>query len=80
VLEQIEPPELFVHDSDHSYASMRWELETAGEALAPGGWLVADDAGQHRAVADAAARLGAGPLYVEQPGKGGVTGVIRKPG
>ena len=47
VLEQAEEPELFIHDSDHSYERMRWELETAAGRLKPGGWLVVDDAGFH---------------------------------
>ena len=69
VLEQAEGMKLFIHDSDHSYESMRWELETAAERLAPGGWLIVDDAGLHSAVADVAARLDTEPIYVEQPGK-----------
>lgn len=71
--------ELFVHDSEHGYANMRWELERAWDALAPGGWLVADDAGDHRAVADVAAAVGVAPAYVRQPGKAGITGLIGRP-
>lgn len=80
VLEQVgQNLRLFIHDSDHRYESMRWELETVADVLAPGGWLVVDDAGHHAAVAEVAGRVGVEPVYVVQPGKGGVTGLIRKP-
>ena len=35
--------DFFLHDSDHSYAHMTWEFETAWAALGPGGLLVSDD-------------------------------------
>ena len=79
ILRRPEGVGLFVHDSEHGYETMRWELERAWEALAPGGWLVADDAGHHRAVADVAAAAGVAPVYVRQPGKAGTTGLIGKP-
>lgn len=34
---------LFCHDSDHSYAHMRWELETAYRFLEPEGYIWCDD-------------------------------------
>jgi predicted O-methyltransferase YrrM len=70
---------LFVHDSDHSYANMHWELQTAWKSLAPGGWLVADDAELHPAVRDVARSLSAEPLYVSQVSKAGWTAMITKP-
>ncbi len=39
----IVPIDLFVHDSEHSYATMMEEFTTAWPAIAPGGVLYADD-------------------------------------
>lgn len=71
--------QLFIHDSDHSYSNMRWELEQGWRALAPGGWLAADDAELHTALDDVAAAVGSEPLYVRQQAKPGWTGLLRKP-
>jgi predicted O-methyltransferase YrrM len=68
---------IFLHDSDHSYSNMRWELERAWEALAPGGWIVADDVDLHTAFRDVAAAAAAQPLYVAQAAKPGCTGLLR---
>jgi predicted O-methyltransferase YrrM len=70
---------LFIHDSDHSYSAMRWEVELAWTALAPGGWLIADDAHLHSAVPDVARHLGARPQYIQQTDKTGCTALLRKP-
>jgi predicted O-methyltransferase YrrM len=73
---------LFVHDSDHRYAPMRWEMEQAWAGLAPGGWLVADDADYNdafRDVAGAPGAAGALSLVVRQEGKPACTGLLRKP-
>jgi predicted O-methyltransferase YrrM len=71
--------DIFIHDSDHSYAAMRWELEAAWPALRAGGWLIADDVHHHSAFADVAAPRGAAAVYVEQPAKRGRTGILVKP-
>jgi methyltransferase family protein len=67
-------PRLFIHDSDHSYEHMRWEIETAWAALEPGDVLLCDDAHFHSAFADAAAAVGAEPRFVPQAG--GLTGML----
>ena len=72
--------DLFIHDSDHSYAAMRWELERAWACLARGGWIVADDAHMHSALEDVARSVDATPLYVRQGNKQdwtGWTGLLR---
>ena len=69
---------LFVHDSDHSYSNMRWELEQAWEALSAGGWLVADDIDLHDAFRDVAAGRGE-PLLVTQPATQRCAGFLCKP-
>jgi hypothetical protein len=73
-------PRLFIHDSDHAYANMRWELERAWEAFRPGDWLLADDVNRHSAFADVADDGRAPALFVAQARPGGVTGMMRKPG
>jgi predicted O-methyltransferase YrrM len=39
--------DLFLHDSDHSYENMSWELETVRAHLSPRGLMLADDADIH---------------------------------
>jgi predicted O-methyltransferase YrrM len=67
-------PRLFIHDSDHSYAHMRWEIETAWAALEPGDVLLCDDAHFHSGFADAAAAVGAEPQFLRQAQ--GLTGML----
>ncbi|HOW28321.1 MAG TPA: class I SAM-dependent methyltransferase [Elusimicrobiota bacterium] len=45
LLERLTPIDLFLHDSDHSYETMRFEYTAAWRALRPGGWLISDDIG-----------------------------------
>lgn len=72
-------PRLFIHDSDHSYENMRWELETAWRALEPGDWVMADDVDLHDAFNDfAAAAAGSAPWVVAQEAKPGSTGMLRR--
>ena len=72
--------DLFIHDSDHRYAAMRWELQQAFSSLSPTGWLVADDAGFHSAFDDFGHTLGLRPMYVRQTPRDtltpGLTGVL----
>jgi predicted O-methyltransferase YrrM len=69
---------LFVHDSDHSYDNMRWELELAWDALADGEWLVADDVDLNDAFADVCAGRGGDPLVIGQRDKPGATGLVAR--
>jgi predicted O-methyltransferase YrrM len=71
-------PQLFIHDSDHSYDHMRWELEQAWDALGTPGVLLADDADVHTAVGDVAAAKGAECRFVVQEDKPGATGIIMR--
>jgi predicted O-methyltransferase YrrM len=48
--------DLFLHDSDHSYAHMAWEFELAYARLKPGGLLLSDDTHLHTAWDDFCAR------------------------
>lgn len=50
--------DLFCHDSDHTYATMWWELTWAWDRLVPGGVLVCDNIDFSQAFFDFAARVG----------------------
>jgi predicted O-methyltransferase YrrM len=65
---------VFLHDSDHSYRNMRWELETAWRALSPGDVLLCDDANFHTGFVDAVRGLAGEPRLAAQREKGGVSG------
>jgi predicted O-methyltransferase YrrM len=70
---------LFIHDSDHSYGGMRWELEQAWTALGSGDVIMADDVHLHGAFADVAASVGVEPRFFTQQDKAGSTGLLVKP-
>jgi predicted O-methyltransferase YrrM len=67
---------IFLHDSEHSYRNMRWELVTAWGALAPGDVILCDDANFHAAFVDAARSVGGRPHLIGQSEKGGLTGLL----
>jgi predicted O-methyltransferase YrrM len=69
---------MFVHDSDHSYENMRWELEQAWAALNEGEWLVADDVDLHDAFLDVAERHRTPAIFLTQESKPGTTGLMRR--
>jgi predicted O-methyltransferase YrrM len=78
VLDQTEGRRIFIHDSDHGYRDMRWELEQAWNAMDPGDWLVADDVDLHDAFVDFAQSRGARPYFVAQRDKSSCTGLVRR--
>jgi SAM-dependent methyltransferase len=78
VLDDTAGRRIFIHDSDHGYASMRWELEQAWAALAPGDWLLADDVDLHDAFMDVATPRGAQAYVVTQTAKRSCTGMMRR--
>jgi predicted O-methyltransferase YrrM len=69
---------VFVHDSEHTYSNMRWELERAWKALQAGDWLIADDVHMNTAFGDLAAAVDAEPTYVLKPHRGGAAGLLTK--
>src|SRR5262249_21197546 len=72
--------DLFIHDSLHTRANMLWEFETVWPTLAPGGVIVADDAGDNSAFAEFTARgRPAFSLLIREEGKQSLLGVLRKP-
>jgi hypothetical protein len=73
VLEAVQQVDVFIHDSDHSYAHMSWEFATAWPAIVPGGALLSDDIAANTAFAEFAAAQGLPPL------RAGALGALRKP-
>jgi predicted O-methyltransferase YrrM len=70
---------MFVHDSDHSYANMAWEIRCAWQAMNAGGVIVCDDVDLHTAFLDTARELDSCPRLVEQAEKQGTTGLLIRP-
>jgi predicted O-methyltransferase YrrM len=67
---------MFVHDSDHSYTNMAWEIRSAWQAMTSGGVIVCDDVDLHTAFLDTARELDGRPRLVEQAEKQGTTGLL----
>jgi hypothetical protein len=70
--------DVFVHDSAHTEANMRFEFETAWPALRDGGALVSHDAGMNDAFAAFADAAGAEPLLSRYDESSGLVGVLVK--
>jgi len=64
VLASLPPLDMFVHDSDHHYSWMWFELQAALKALAPGGIVVSDDCDGCFAFLDACQCFDARPIIL----------------
>jgi GT2 family glycosyltransferase/predicted O-methyltransferase YrrM len=58
LLERDAPIDVFIHDSEHTYANMKFEYAEAWPRLKDGGLLLSDDIGFNRAFAELAERTG----------------------
>ena len=67
VLDGIDRLDVFLHDSDHTYETMRGEFELAWPKLAEGGALIADDSTDNTAFAELCERVGRTPLLFPNP-------------
>ncbi len=71
VLEEVGPDlDVFLHDSDHTYETMRGEIELAWPRLRPGGALIVDDSTDNTAFAELCERVGGTPLLFPNPDEG----------
>jgi hypothetical protein len=61
--------DVFVHDSLHTYRTMRWEFQTTWPQIPPGGALIADDIEGNRAFDEVLARGPAFSCVVRQADK-----------
>lgn len=64
ILSQLPPVDLFLHDSDHSFANMFAEFATAWPQLRSGGFLLADDC-NNNALDEFARRQSLRPTFVK---------------
>lgn len=58
VLEETGKTDIFFHDSDHSYAHMKFEFETVAPYLKPGALLLSDDVHKNTAFEEFVGRSG----------------------
>jgi hypothetical protein len=71
--------DMFVHDSLHTYAHMRWEFATVWHALQPGGVLIADDISGNRAFEECLQYGVEGWTAIRQEEKDSMCGILRMP-
>jgi predicted O-methyltransferase YrrM len=76
LLDDLQGRLMFVHDSDHSYANMAWEIRSAWQAMTSGGVIVCDDVDLHSAFLDTAAELHGSPWLIRQDEKLATTGLL----
>lgn len=73
----------FLHDSDHAYPHMMFEMGLAWRFLKPGGWILADNIEQNLAFAHFTQGVGVQGFVVasfDTPERVWKTGLFRKPG
>jgi len=78
VLHETGEIDLFVHDSLHTYAHMKWEFETALRSLRPGGVIIADDIEGNRAFEGITRHPAVASWFaIRQEGKDAICGALR---
>jgi hypothetical protein len=79
LLEQLQCIDVFIHDSLHTYRTMRFELDTAWRRLRKGGVLVADDIESNLAFEELSSATHAPSIVVRAPSKkGSLFGILIK--
>ncbi|HAM72379.1 MAG TPA: hypothetical protein DCM86_12115, partial [Verrucomicrobiales bacterium] len=74
--------DVFLHDSDHSYPHILFEMAAAWRYLVPGGHILVDNIEQNAAFGDFARGVGADSLVVstfQGPQRTWQHGLLRKP-
>lgn len=77
VTQRLSPIDLFVHDSDHSYAAQHEEYAQAWKHMASGACLVSDDV-CNPAFIEFAGRVGERPYLIAPPGHQAAVGLLVK--
>lgn len=77
LLRSIPTLDLFIHDSDHTYRNIVFELRTAWPSLRQGGIIIVDDAHANRAVIEFATSVSRDPILIRRQ-KGGCIAIICK--
>jgi predicted O-methyltransferase YrrM len=81
VLERHGPVDVFLHDSDHSYEHMMFEMSLAWSYLRPEGWLLCDNVEQNDAFSDFVRGVGASSFVAasfDSPERTWKHGIARK--
>jgi predicted O-methyltransferase YrrM len=77
IVSQIKPLDIFIHDSLHTYAHMKWEFEVARPAVRHGGLIISDDIEGNRAFEELIATHGTGDwVGMRQDPKPGLCGAV----
>ena len=82
LLARLSSIDVFLHDSDHAYAHVMFEVGLAWHYLVPGGALLVDNVEQNSAFVDFARGVGAKHCIVssfDSPGRKWQTGVLVRP-
>jgi predicted O-methyltransferase YrrM len=74
---ELAPIDLFVHDSDHSYAAQYEEYHLMWPHLSEGGCMISDDV-SNPAFTEFAAQVAEKPYLVASPGQNGAVGLLVK--
>lgn len=79
LLRELGEIEVFLHDSDHTYAAQLWEYRTAWPFIRPGGLLISDDI-QNTAFLEFCDQLGVEPVLIGRvgPWRASPIGLARK--
>jgi predicted O-methyltransferase YrrM len=81
-LAEVGTVDVFLHDSDHCYAHMMFEMSLAWSFIHPGGWIVADNIEQNDSFADFVRATGARNMVVSSylsPDRTWQHGLAQKP-
>jgi predicted O-methyltransferase YrrM len=79
---ELQSADIFLHDSDHSYTHMMFELSLAWKFVRAGGWILADNIEQNHAFADFARATNARSLVVNsfvRPERTWSHGILERP-
>lgn len=78
LLRDLDQVDVFIHDSQHTEANMRFEMRLAWPRLRPGGVLVADDAHENAAWAQITRDVSGTVLMGQEERKAGLFGIALK--
>jgi predicted O-methyltransferase YrrM len=74
----VDTPDLFIHDSQHAYRNMRFDLNHAWNRMRPGGVLVVDDIHENAAFEELLRVTGARAVFGQEQRKAGLLGIAAK--
>lgn len=79
LLTRLESTDIFIHDSLHTYANMKFEFETAWPFIRKGGFLLSDDVLSNNAFYHFSSSKNLKPIFLSQKGSSkSLMGILRK--